>query len=558
MWRLLPIASFCAVSLALSAHAMLDDGSALGEAAKIAGFGPGPSLNLRDTMNFEACAESRISGVCNDITYCGDGEWSLSAALDYREPTVLVEVSCRPGESMLMASSPAAAVVGQALGALVKAGTALAGGGKCMESVGSGTTPDKTNSTMWQFEARAFAVSPLDRWIAASGGGGKLVEAAFNLTCDALMYFGGGDYGSMLTGGGTFPQMGATNGPIPGLPSGITDLLTGMTGETMGEGWETTVTDSAGSVVGDTVGEWDTVIVDGADGADPGLAEEGGGTLEEIGDARDALELITCSPHTFALAKATTTWKYGLLPLFMSDLTAPRTCWTAGNMVDNVTGVPAALAQMSTGGLTEAACAASSMTEISAGAMDTVNEATLGLVGNCVGGWGPKRPAVGYAPNSIRPLSAALIGWRAYDYAVKGASLSKNKGRNLKNTRGQPMFNMDYPFINGSGVELMKMTGLGDMATPFISGSRRHSHKGSGCYRPGDMNPSWYTQGEGFMTNPAEFFASLTADQMKQFTDFASSDKQLPTNNGDYVFTYWKNTRCCIPVRCPRKTYREY
>lgn len=480
----------------------------------LAGVKSGPTLNIQDTMNFEDCAEQKIKS-CGVRTCYGEPTWVM--ALDYREPTVLVEVSCRPGQSMLLENTVTGKMAGKVLSGAMKAATAIQGG-KCLEQVATGTggKPGQNGTEgPWQFEARTFAITPLDRFMAASKSGSKLKAAAYNLTCDALMYFGAESLGGMLSGGG-FPQAGLNF--TDSLPGTTTSLLEGMG----------SVTDA---VQNPLQGMTDAIGESTADSM-----------VDDIASAKGDLELVACSPQTAGLAKLSASWNLGLFPLFISELPNVRPCWNAGNPVDMLTAAPAAAAQVATGGAAEAACSGASLTDATGNILSTINESTLGLLGNCVGSWGAKKPAVGYASNLIRPLAAGVVGWRAYDYSVKSG------GKNLKNTKGQVMFNLDYPFINGSG-----NTVVASALKPFKMSGKRHGHKGSGCYNPGTMNPSWYTEGEAMLADPATVLQNMTENFYNEL-----SKSEIVTNNGDYVFTYWKNTRCCVPVDCPWRAKRKY
>jgi hypothetical protein len=533
MWRFAVLPSIL-VLLATPASAQM----AMGGFLKDIGMGQQAEISIKDTMNFEDCANSKWNGLCDKpVVRCG-GELHAVFAYDYREPVVLVEVSCRPGQSALMKQTPMGAVLGSAFGSAMKAAV---GAGKCLEQQASGTTGNQgqESTSGWHFEARAFAISPLDRAIAARASGSKAKAAMWNLVCDSFLTFKNYSLFNM-----DMDQLTGMQETLGQLPTSLTDIMGNMA--TMTEGFSSLgfgdILEEGGGGLLESATSGITDSIDAATGGAAGTVKEGMAMLDTLG----------CSPMTVAMVKLSNKWPAGLLPLFVSDVTRP--CWTVGNPASLANPINAikTSANVTSGAALSSLCTLNSMgSSLGLGNVQTVlSDATVGLADpGCLGNWGQKKPESGYASNMIRPLSAALVGWRAYDLASK---TENNKNKNLRNRKGKVMFNMDYPFINGNDVAVPVAKEL-FTAMGAVIGGKRHGHKGSGCYEPGSANPSWFTQGETMIANPLTVAQNMTADFLAEINKSA-----IKSNNGDYVFTYWKNTRCCIPWGCVRKTYKEY
>ncbi|MCP5405675.1 MAG: hypothetical protein H6922_05595 [Pseudomonadaceae bacterium] len=227
---------------------------------------------------------------------------------------------------------------------------------------------------------------------------------------------------------------------------------------------------------------------------------------------------------------------WGLNPAFISELPVVSTEWTTGTAGSAVAaGVTGSLLGV-TGPLGAFACKANALGQ---DANTLLGKAGVGaIIPNfsskvmdevCVGTWGMIDPMVGYDSNEVRPVAAALVGYRGYKRALAGATLGSMVGvggmaQVLENTKGIQQFNVDYPFINAQPGAL----------------NAAQSHKGSGCYNVGTALPMWYTRGEMLIPDPGLFFADLV--DPKNYNPL----EKKQTENGDFVFTYWKKTSCSI------------
>lgn len=425
-------------------------------------------ISVKDTMNFVDCVQPKRS-VC--MLSCG----LPGIRASYREPTVVVEVTCRTGESALMNNDPLGKAVGSVL---TKAVTQGKGETKCQVSQsGNGNQSAQTQNF---FNAHAFGVTPGAMFHAAAGNAKKARAATDIFICEVFMMLGKykGDWGSALT-----------------------NTMKSLTGSIM-----------SGTLTPATA---------------LSTADDFAGTVSSLGRMCGA-DILTAN-LTASLLPA------GLIPAFISELCFPAT-WAMmnpANMKDQVR-VAATLATIDTSGV---ACSLSSVyNDVLIGTGDwtgfDLDKFVIDLGDNspCVGTWGNRSPTTGWHANKIRPISAAMVGYRAYQEVA-------NLVPKYKNRKGTLRFNMDYPFING--------TGIVPSINPF---KPKHGHKGSGCYNVGTMDPRWYTAGESFIPDPS----AVMDDTLKSLKDSAGAavGKAVKTNNGDFVFTMWRNNSCCYGV-CP-------
>lgn len=230
---------------------------------------------------------------------------------------------------------------------------------------------------------------------------------------------------------------------------------------------------------------------------------------------------------------------WGLPPSFLSE--AARPTWQ-GDELNPATALNTA-AFNAGGGMGSILCSANALGQDAGSALESVGIPTAdipNLMGGfdtsvCVGSWGTANPQVGFNYNKIRPVAAALVGYRGYKYALGLAALRPEGFQGVRaNTHGTQQFNLDYPFINDTN----------PFADHLVGGlGAKGGHRGSGCYNIGTVAPNWYTQGESLVTDPLQFAA-------KMLDPAQLTGAKVNASNGDYVFTYWKNTSCDVNMPC--------
>jgi|GEM_PF-2457586 len=189
---------------------------------------------------------------------------------------------------------------------------------------------------------------------------------------------------------------------------------------------------------------------------------------------------------------------FGLYPAFISEATN----WSEPPKFDLVGQIKQAIGSLAQATLAPFLCLAPAHAA-DYGILNTTALKTLNKLGNCIGTWGAEYPSTGWAFHKARPVSAALVGYRGHNEAVKFGAIQKN-------TKGAQQFNMDYPFTKDGG-----------------------KHKGSGCYNVGTGKP-FYTESENLFALPKP-------------SDFKQNvNKTLDVQDGKHVFTTWKKTSCCI------------
>ena len=441
------------------------------------------ALRIKDTMNFVDCVQPKRSGC---VLKCG----GVGVRAKYREPVVTVEVSCRVGESALMKGDPVAMAVGKVL---TTAATGAVGGGetKCqVEQSGGG---GKSTQTQYFFNAHAFGVT-FGAMAQAAAGNSKKINAARDIfICEIIKMMG-----------------------------------------TKAKGWE--------SQFNNIMNNMENNMTSAPFASAMGAADDVVGTISSVGR--------TCGANIVTANLKASVLPFGLIPLFISELCMPAT-WAMQNPT-NIKDNMRVAANLATIGTSDIACAVGGMLDdLTEGfgnftGLD-VDGLTLDVGDNlpCVGTWGNRSPTTGWHSNKIKPISAAMVGYRAYQEVA-------NLVPKYKNRKGTLKFNMDYPFINGGGV-LPSMN-----VNPF---ARNHGHKGSGCYNVGTMDPRWYTKGESFLpTDISQIFNDIIKDAKD--TGAALTGQSVKTDNGDYVFTFWRNNSCCYGV-CPfpkprLRAYKEF
>lgn len=433
------------------------------------------SLSRGDTMNFADCADIRRK----KFTWSKKCGGTIVYKYEYREPSVLVEVSCRFGQSRLMKQGVAGDMIGKAAFGALKAGEV--GSDKCLEA----KTAKQDNN--WYFEARSFGITIVDRATAAKSGGGKKLKA----------YLQGSGLCDLLVEG------------IPDISSLSQDMIDGLTDKLKGMTFTPT-------------------------------------SAEDVGERLDTANALVCSPWTAGLAQIANTLPIGPVPIFVSDIARP--CWTvknAGDIKGDVGSVINTSAMTADGGVSAGMlCGSSSILgdvfpDMAGQLKSQASKATGGLADEaCVGSWGTRAPSVGFSPNHIRPVAAAMVGYRAYLQTVY-ADPSRKSGIE------PAVFDQDYPFIN-TGMA----NGMFKSLNPF--GKASHGAKGSGCYNPGTMDYRFYTAGESLIPD----FSQIIGDATQDLVNTVKGSKSR-TDNGDYVYTYWKRLRCNIPLKCPFKAWKE-
>ena len=539
-----------------------------------ANISTGASVKLADTMNWPDCTRNdpRIARCKKIVKKCGPGWWSPVVGYNYHEPVVISEVTCRSGQSPLMGESP----IGKALTKTLFGALKTPDTSKCME------TQAKKGEVTWFFEVHAFGVTPMARFMAATGNSRKFAayQKSMAMECDILTnpafqkFMDGMDFakGSAFTD--AFSKVGNVYdaGNLSNLDPTGSGLLNGMNGfNLLASG---SIQGAAGELMGGTLGNALSPLTTGLNDAAGNLtsALSGGGStmdtttpaatssggsggafggagsaVSQASTLADRVAAFGASPVGLAMGQLGQYMPMGLIPIFVSEFSRPA--WTTNNPLDIKAGAGTALnvAGGSTGQLIGgSACGATSLIDDASSGLGVgtnitsmMNDASLGMLSQaCVGVWGPNAPVNGYTNNKIRPVAAALVGYRGF-YNVGLTS------KTYKNPRGTPMFNMDYPFINtGVAGNFIKSV------TPFAKGN--HGQKGSGCYNPGTMDPRWYTAGENFLPDPSQGIQDMAQQSMQ-----AATGAKVTVNNGDYVFSYWRNTRCCIPIECPYKAWKE-
>jgi hypothetical protein len=154
----------------------------------------------------------------------------------------------------------------------------------------------------------------------------------------------------------------------------------------------------------------------------------------------------------------------------------------------------------------------------------------LNSVLGCVGSWGMNK-AHGWAYNQTKAVGGALIGARGHGEAVKLGGIQPN-------LKGAQRFNLDYP-------PLYNQSPYAQAAGVGVAGGGKH--KGSGCYDVGTSHTGWYSPGEDGAATEALHYAKVQ-NYLPRVARGAKANPNLEAqmDEGHYVFTYWKRTRCKV------------
>ncbi len=263
--------------------------------------------------------------------------------------------------------------------------------------------------------------------------------------------------------------------PIDGVVDGINDAVSGVTSG---------ITDGINNALGNALGDF----------------QLGSAELDGLTESINSITALTRPGGVRQLGNNLVgqALPFGLYPAFISEATN----WSEPPKFDLVGQIKQSIGSISQATLAPFTCLAPAHAA-DYGIGDGASLQKLNKLSNCIGTWGAEYPSTGWSFHKARPVSAALVGYRGHNEAVKFGAIQKN-------TKGAQQFNADYPFTKDGG-----------------------KHKGSGCYNVGTGKP-FYTESENLfeLPKPSDFKQNV--------------NKTLDVQDGKHVFTTWKKTSCCI------------
>jgi hypothetical protein len=279
---------------------------------------------------------------------------------------------------------------------------------------------------------------------------------------------------------------------------------------------------------------WDAAVTFACD--PPGSVYRGKDTTAALQALKNQLIVVSHPSNApqAAIAGVTAHLPWGLIPSLWTEFLRGPTGWSAlpspdglGDPVAMVGGLPLTLA-CAAHALGKDVGTLAGLAGIDVAKFESEMAANWSSLAGCVGMWGLESPYTGHVPVGFRPIAMGLAMYRAYKLASASASVLPGGLSSVKaNSKGTQMFNLDYPFLH-----------------PPSKGDKR----GSGCYDVGTALPAWYSRGEMGAEGLASFVDALTPKSVSELFDGNNS-------RGDFIFTLWKRTSCCVPVLCWEKPY---